>query len=121
MHPHPLACECRIAKHFPPDRSSSEVLDRLYMQITAFMRSTGDRKFTRCKAKVFHTAALDKGKHLQWFCAGAQKGDRLRVAIRKDQLAVCIYNCDRTMMHGFYNLPPCDFKERLCCHCSSRT
>jgi hypothetical protein len=63
-------------------------LDCLHMQVTALVRSTRDRKLTWCKSKVFHAAAFDKGERLKRFCARAQKGDRLRVAIRRDQFSI---------------------------------
>jgi len=53
---------------------------------------TGNGKFARGKVEMLHAAAFDKRQGLERLGAGAQKGDRLRVAVGCDQFAVRVYN-----------------------------
>jgi len=55
--------------------------DCLNMQVTAFVGSAGDGKFARGKPEMFHTPMFDEWNGLKRLGTGAQKSDRIRVAI----------------------------------------
>src|SRR5688572_14609666 len=93
--------------------------DSLHVKVTAFMGGTGDRKFSLGEAEMFHTLTFNERNGLERLGTGAQKSDRIRVAMERDQFAVRIDNGNGTIMDGFHDAPACYFKERLCAHYSS--
>jgi hypothetical protein len=56
--------------------------DCIKMELCSVVRSAGEGEFALGVVVVLHTACFYKGQDLKWFGRRAQKGDRVRVAIR---------------------------------------
>ena len=55
--------------------------DSLNVKFTAFMGCTGDRKLSLGKAEMLHAPMFDERNGLKRLGTGAQKSDRIRVAM----------------------------------------
>ena len=61
---------------------------------------------------MFHAAALDEGQGLERFGAGAQKGDRLRVAVGGQKRAVRVHHGDGAVVDRFHDTAARQFEQR---------
>jgi hypothetical protein len=80
-------------------------LDGLHVRVASLVRGAGDRKFAHRETEMLDAAALDERQRLERFGAGAQKGDRVRVAEGCEQFAVRVHDRDGTVWTDSTRLP----------------
>ena len=73
--------------------------------IGTFVRSAGQGQFFIGEPEELNSTTFDKRQNLKWLGTGTHKGDRLRVAIGCEQLAMRVHHSDPTVVNRLYDLP----------------